>query len=142
MAGAVRYPPAGYRSAGGALAGEAPFCIVMVESAGALAELEATLAVDGVDGIYVGPRDLSLALGCAPDPDDPVLNPALTRVWAACAAAGKPIGVHATQGAVARRYRGAGSTLVTVTSDDAALIRDTATQVRQARMDTGSATAR
>src|SRR5580693_3094389 len=76
MAGAVRYPPAGYRSAGGALAGEAPFCIIMVESADALAELDATLAVDGVDGIYVGPRDLSLALGCAPDPDDPVLNSA------------------------------------------------------------------
>jgi len=142
VAGAVRYPPAGYRSAGGALAGEAPFCIVMVESAGALAELDVTLAVDGVDGIYVGPRDLSLALGCAPDPDDPVLNPALTRVWAACAAAGKPVGVHAAQGAVARRYRDAGCTLVTVTSDDAALVRDTAAQVRQARVDTGSATAR
>ena len=121
---------------------EAPFCIVMVESAGALAELDATLAVDGVDGIYVGPRDLSLALGCAPDPDDPVLNPALTRVWAACAAAGKPVGVHATLGAVARRYRDAGCTLVTVTSDDAALIRDTAAQVRQARVDTGSDAAR
>jgi 2-keto-3-deoxy-L-rhamnonate aldolase RhmA len=39
----------------------------------------ATLAVNGVDGIYVGPRDLSLALGCAPDPDDPVLNPARAR---------------------------------------------------------------
>jgi len=140
VAGAVRYPPAGYRSAGGVLAGEAPFCIVMVESAGALAELDATLAVDGVDGIYVGSLDLSLALGCAPDPDDPVLKPALARVWAACAAAGKPAGVHATQGAVARRYRDAGATLVTVTSDDAALIRDTAAQVRQAQLDTGSAT--
>ena len=142
VAGAVRYPPAGYRSAGGALAGEAPFCIVMVESASALAELGATLAVEGVDGIYVGPRDLSLALGCAPDPDDPVLRPALARIWAACAAAGKPVGVHATQGAVARRYRDAGSTIVTVASDDAALSRHTADQVRQAQIDAGGASAR
>jgi 2-keto-3-deoxy-L-rhamnonate aldolase RhmA len=71
-----------------------------------------------------------------------VLNPALTRVWAACAAAGKPVGVHAALGAVARRYRDAGSTLVTVTSDDAALIRDTAAQIRQARVATGSDAAR
>lgn len=43
----------------------------MAESAGALAELYATLAVDGVDGLYVAPRDLSLSLGCELDPDDP-----------------------------------------------------------------------
>ena len=53
---------------------------------------DATLAVDGVDGLYVGPGDLSLSLGCELDPDDPVLNRALQRVWAACAAAGKPVG--------------------------------------------------
>ena len=69
-------------------------------------------------------------------------NWALTRGWAACAAAGKPVGVHAAQGAVARRYRDAGCTLVTVTSDDAALVRDTAAQVRQARAATGSDAAR
>ena len=46
----------------------------MTESAAAVAELDATLAVDGVDGLYVGPRDLSLSLGCELDLDDPVLN--------------------------------------------------------------------
>ena len=55
VAGAVRYPPAGYRSAGGVLAADEPFCIVMVESAEAVADLDATLAIDGVDGVYVGP---------------------------------------------------------------------------------------
>src|SRR5499427_4478403 len=88
VAAAVRYPPAGRRSAGGVLAARDPFCLVMVESAEALADLDATLAVDGVDGIYVGPNDLSRALGCELDPDDPVLGPALKRIWAACAAAG------------------------------------------------------
>ena len=56
-------------------------------------------AVDGVDGIYVGPRDLSLSLGCELDLDDQVFNRALKRVWGACAAAGKPVGVHATDAA-------------------------------------------
>jgi len=133
VAGAVRYPPAGYRSAGGVLAAAEPFCLVMAESADAVAELDATLAADGVDGIYVGPGDLSLSLGCALDPDDPVLSQALQRVWAACAAAGKPVGVHATDGATARRYREAGCTLITTAVDAAAITRDTAAQFRLAR---------
>src|SRR5580693_8480597 len=108
VAGAVRYPPAGYRSAGGVLGVAEPFCLVMAESADAVADLDATLAVDGVDGIYVGPNDLSRSLGCKLDLDDPVLSQALQRVWAACSAAGKPVGVHATDGVTARRYRDAG----------------------------------
>jgi len=133
VAGAVRYPPAGYRSMGGVLAAEEPFCLVMVESAAALAELDATLAVDGVDGLYVGPGDLSLSLGCARDPDDPVLNRALQRVWAACAVAGKPVGVHAADGPIACRYREAGCSLITTAVDAAAITRDTAAQFRLAR---------
>jgi len=133
VAGAVRYPPAGHRSMGGVLAAPEPFCLVMVESAAAVAELHATLTVDGVDGIYVGPGDLSLSLGCAPDPDDPVLDQALQRVWAACAAAGRPVGVHAAGGAVARRYREVGCTLITTAVDATAIARDAAAQLRLAR---------
>jgi len=133
VAGAIRYPPAGYRSGGGVLAGAEPFCVVMAESAGAVEELEDTLAVDGVDGIYVGPRDLSYSLGCEPDPDDPVLNPVLRRIWAACAAAAKPVGVHAMSGAVAARYREAGSTMITVVDDAGAISRYTAAQLGLAR---------
>ena len=133
VAGAVRYPPAGRRSAGGVLAGAEPFCLVMVESADALDSVDATLAVDGVDGLYVGSKDLSLSLGCELDPDDPVLNPALKRVWTACAAAGKPVGVHATDGATARRYREAGCTLITTADDAGAITRHTAAQFGLAR---------
>jgi 4-hydroxy-2-oxoheptanedioate aldolase len=133
VASAIRYPPAGHRSVGGVLAAREPFCLVMAESAAALAELDATLAVDGVDGLYVGPGDLSLSLGCRPDPDDPVLGQALRRVWAACAAAGKPAGVHAADGGTARRYREAGCTLITTAVDATAITRDTAAQAGQAR---------
>jgi 4-hydroxy-2-oxoheptanedioate aldolase len=132
VAGAVRYPPAGHRSAGGVLAAADPFCVVMAESAAALAELDATLATSGVDGVYVGPRDLSLSLGCELDPDDPVLGPALQRIWAACAAAGKPAGVHATNGALARRYREAGCTVVTTADDAGAITRHVASAARTA----------
>jgi 4-hydroxy-2-oxoheptanedioate aldolase len=134
MAGACRYPPAGYRSAGGALAVTTrPLCLVMVESAAALAELDSTLALDGVDGVYVGPRDLSFSLGCALDPADPVLRPALERVWAASTAAGKPAGVHATDGATARLYREAGCRVVTVAVDAVALSRGAAADLSTAQ---------
>lgn len=134
VAGACRYPPAGYRSAGGVMAGQdEPFCVVMVESKQAVAELEATLALPGIDGVYVGPRDLSLALGCALDPHDPVLRPELERIWAACAAAGKPVGVHASDGATARLYRDNGCRLVTVAADAVAVARGAAGELAAAR---------
>jgi len=133
-AGACRYPPAGYRSGGGALAGPAePFCIIMVESVEAVTDLEATLAHDGVDGIYVGPRDLSYSLSCQLDPDDPVLKPALARISAACAAAGKPVGIHSSDGATARRHRGDGCSLITVATDALAISRHAAAELAAAR---------
>ncbi len=133
VTGACRYPPAGYRSAGGTLATPDPFCIVMVESAGAIADLAATLAVEGVDAIYVGPRDLSLALGCALDPHDPVLRKELERVWSACAVAGKPVGVHASDGATARLYRENGCQLITVAVDVVAVSRTATRELAVAR---------
>ncbi len=134
VVGACRYPPVGYRSAGGVMAGAGePLCIVMVESKQAVAELEATLALTGVDGIYVGPRDLSFSLGCALDPKDPVLRPELERIWAACAAAGKPVGVHAAEGATARLYRDNGCRLVTVAVDGPAIARTAVAELAVAR---------
>jgi len=134
VAGACRYPPDGYRSAGGILAvGTRPLCLVMAESTAAIAELPAIMAIPGVDGIYVGPRDLSLAPGCALDPRDPVLRPALEQIWAACAAAGKPAGVHATDGATAKLYRDAGCRIITVAADAVAMRRSTQADLATAR---------
>jgi 4-hydroxy-2-oxoheptanedioate aldolase len=131
---ACRYPPAGYRSGGGAMTGVGePFCIVMVESAQAVTDLDATLAQDGVDGIYVGPRDLSYSLGCPPDPDDPVLRRALDQIRSACAAARKPVGIHASDGATARRYRDGDCSLITVATDALAISRCAQTELTAAR---------
>ncbi|HEY7144877.1 MAG TPA: aldolase/citrate lyase family protein [Streptosporangiaceae bacterium] len=132
--GACRYPPAGYRSAGGVMASAGdPLCIVMAESAAAVADVAKTALIPGVDGIYVGPRDLSYSLGCALDPRDPVLRQALEQVWSACAAAGKPAGVHATDGATARLYRDSGCRLITVISDAQAVARGAAAELAGAR---------
>jgi 4-hydroxy-2-oxoheptanedioate aldolase len=133
VAGACRYPPVGYRSAGGNLACAEPLCFVMVESPKAIAELPGILALAGIDGIYVGPRDLSYALGCALDPHDPVLREQLERVWEACDKAGKPVGVHASDGATGRLYRENGCRLVTVAVDALAISRTAASELAAAR---------
>ena len=96
-------------------------------------ELPATLRQPGVDGVYVGPRDLSYSLGCPLDPHHPVLRPALERIWTACAAVGKPVGVHAMEGETARLYRDNGCRLVTVLADAAALSRATVAALAAAR---------
>src|SRR5579859_189410 len=132
--GACHYPPVGYRSGGGVLAGgDEPFCVIMVESTAAMADLEATLAIAGVDGIYVGPRDLSYSLGCELNPEDPVLRNALERIWAACRSAGKPVGVHAVAGTTARLYRDNGCRLVNVAADAPAITRTAAAELAAAR---------
>jgi 4-hydroxy-2-oxoheptanedioate aldolase len=76
---ASRYPPRGERSWGPFAplwAGTAPSpesanaavrCLVMVETAGALADVDAIAALPGVDGLFVGPFDLALALGTTVD---------------------------------------------------------------------------
>ncbi len=126
VADACRYAPTGHRSFGRLVGGvDDPLCVVMVESATAVANADEIAAVDGVDAIYVGPWDLSLSLGCAPDPADPTLAAALRTVWAAVARVGKPVGTHAGDGVTARGYVAAGCRLVTV-GTDSGLIRRSA----------------
>ena len=74
----------------------------MLETAGALEHVEAIAALDGVDALFVGPADLSLALGfdTAPAWGEPALDDALARVVAACQANGIAAGSSA---ATARR---------------------------------------
>jgi 4-hydroxy-2-oxoheptanedioate aldolase len=134
VVGACHYPPAGYRSAGGVMTSPGgPFCLVMVESRAAMADLDETVAVPGVDGIYVGPRDLSYSLGCELAPGDPVFRVALEQIWAACQAAGKPVGVHSTDGATARLYRENGCRLINVSVDAVAISTNVKTELVTAR---------
>ena len=58
-------------------------CIVQVESAAALANLDAIARVDGVDGVFLGPADLAASLGHRGEPAHPVVREALERAIAA-----------------------------------------------------------
>jgi len=119
---ATRYAPAGGRSIGRLSGGaDEPLVIVMVESATALDDLDAILAVEGLDGIYVGPGDLSLSLGMAGADRSAELRDVLSSIVSRAVTAGVPVGVHAYNGEDAAGYAGEGATIVTVAVDSVSL---------------------
>jgi 4-hydroxy-2-oxoheptanedioate aldolase len=129
-----RYPPHGVRSYGPLRAaltvGSADperlaagaMCFVMVETRKGLDNVEEIAATTGLDGIYIGPSDLSLGLGREPGHGG-VLERAITRVREACATSGIVAGMHCNGGGEEARTRAqAGFRLITV-GVDASLFR-------------------
>jgi 4-hydroxy-2-oxoheptanedioate aldolase len=92
----------------------------MIETPQGLANVEEICAVPGLDGVYVGPSDLRIAVGGkhSNDPDvSEEFEAALTRVREAAAAAGVAAGIHTPAGQVAAQRLGEGYTFATVASD-------------------------
>ena len=132
---ACRYPPHGVRSYGPLRAaltvGSADperlaagaLCFVMIETGPGLDNVEAIAATRGLDGIYIGPSDLSLGLGREPGHGGDVLERAISRIREACDAAGIIAGMHCNGGGEEARARvQAGFRMVTV-GVDASLFR-------------------
>ncbi len=135
---AVRYPPAGVRGVATGLAraarwnripdyleqADAQICLlVQVESRKGLDAVEAIAATDGVDGVFIGPSDLSAALGHRGNPGHPEVQAAIERIIAAVREAEKAVGILAVEEAAARRYLELGCSFVAVGTDIATLAR-------------------
>lgn len=133
--GACRYHPAGYRSLGptrarlyaGAdyeqQANAAIVTLAMVETAEALHNLDEIASTPGLDGLYVGPGDLSLSLERSQrvDPTDPVLVEALQAIGDAARRHGRIAGLHTNSAHYARHMIEQGYRFVTVMTDTAIL---------------------
>jgi 4-hydroxy-2-oxoheptanedioate aldolase len=142
---ATRYPPAGIR--GVAVATRATqwgrqmdylqrangeMCvIVQIETRAALAEIEAIAAVDGVDGIFIGPSDLAADLGYLGKAGDPEPQAAIADAVTRIRAAGKAAGILTADPAAARRYLDAGFSFVAVGADTGVLAQSAAKLVEQ-----------
>ncbi|MEJ8849443.1 HpcH/HpaI aldolase family protein [Variovorax rhizosphaerae] len=91
----------------------------MIETAQALDNLDAIMSVEGLDAVYIGPSDLSLALGCRPvfDDVDPKAQEAIDHILERAKAHGLVAGIHNgnPEGAMARIAKG--FQFVTVSSD-------------------------
>lgn len=137
---AVRYPPAGVRGVGSALARSARWnrvegylgradetisVTVQIESAEAVADVENILRVDGVDAIFVGPSDLAASMGYLGQQNHPEVVAAVEHVIRAAREAGVPVGVNAFVKADADRYLECGAQYVAVGADVAMLARST-----------------
>lgn len=132
---ACRYAPTGTRSAGRLVGGaDEPLVMIVLETAEALDDLDAILTVEGLDGIYVGPTDLSLSLGRSDPADRDHMQAVISSVITRAVAAGMPVGVHAPSGgAQANRYAEQGATIVTAAVDTSTLIAAVQEQLRLAR---------
>ena len=131
LVGAMRYPPKGQRSFGpiraflyaGAdypqHANEAMLAFAMIETRQALENLDDILSVDGLDAVYIGPSDLSLALGCTPklDQDEKPVVEAIDHILARARKHGIVAGIHNATPDYARRMIAKGFQFVTVGSD-------------------------
>ena len=139
---AMHYPPRGVRGVGSALARSARWnripdyldraadlvtLVVQVESAAAVEEARQIAAVDGIDGIFIGPSDLAASMGLIGRQDHPDVVAAVKTVIDQVKAAGKFVGVNAFAADRARDYVAAGADFVNVGADVALLARATET---------------
>jgi staphyloferrin B biosynthesis citrate synthase len=92
--------------------------IAMIEDPTAIDVIEAILATDGLDGVFIGRGDLTVALG-APTRDAPVIRDAVSRIAAAAKAAGKPVCVMTDNPTEAREFIEQGASAFIVASDQA-----------------------
>lgn len=144
---AARYPPVGIRSYGPmrsglrigptpAEANEATVVLAMIETPEGLANVEAIAATPGLDGLYIGPSDLTIAVGGTSPTDGAVaaeFDQALVRVLAACEAAGITAGIHTFSGEEAAIRQAAGFTFVSVSADLTHLEQAAAAHLADAR---------
>ena len=131
LIGACRYPPKGYRSFGPARAvmyagadypqksNDTVLAIAMIETKEALGKLDEILTTPGLDGIYVGPSDLGLAVGGPPklDQTEPVVVKAIDEILAAAKRHKIPAGIHCQDPRYARQMVEKGFQLVTLGND-------------------------
>ena len=97
--------------------------IPQCETLEALEHIEEITAMDGVDGIFVGPYDLSVALGRPAQMDNPALVAAIERVLAACKANGKLSMIYAGDAAASARLLRQGFDCVACGMDSILLIQ-------------------
>lgn len=107
--------------------------LLMIEGAGAIAELDQIIETPHLDGIFIGPMDLSHALGVPGEVGHPRVVEAIERVIDATRARGLTCGIFAGTAEAARRWTGRGVTLVGVSVDTVQFLRvlkETVAEVR------------
>jgi 4-hydroxy-2-oxoheptanedioate aldolase len=141
---AIRYPPRGIRGVAGITrasrfgkvenytknADQQLCLIVQVETADALDRLEEIATVDGVDGVFIGPADLSTSMGFAGNSDHPDVIAAIEDAIRRLSGLGVPVGILCLNEDFANRCIELGTNFTAVGADTAILVRQ-ATALRK-----------
>lgn len=135
---AMHYPPHGVRGVGSALArasrwnsipgyldkADEQMCLlVQIENLDGLAKLDEIVAVEGVDGVFIGPADLSASMGHRGNPGHPDVQAAIEDAIVRIGKAGKAAGILSADQSLARRYLELGAKFVAVGVDTTVLMR-------------------
>ncbi len=152
---ATRYAPAGIRGMGSALARASRWqaharyvheandqvCVlVQAETVEAMKNLDAIAATPGVDGVFIGPADLSASMGFPGEPGHPQVQAAIADGIARILRAGKAPGILSTTHEQAQKWLAAGALFVAVGVDT--MLLDAAARQLLAKYKTGAAPAR
>lgn len=128
----MKYPPHGFRGVGAALARASDYnaisdyletandevCVlVQVENRAGLAALDDILAVDGIDGVFIGPADLAADMGYIGKPEAGAVQNAIHDAIGRIRAAGKAAGILTSNRTLAQTYRELGVEFLAVGSD-------------------------
>lgn len=141
---AAHFPPRGVRGAAGAVraarygrvrdylqqANREVCVIAQIESPEAVRNIPTIAAVEGVDALFIGPSDLSAAMGHVGEPTHEDVESTIREAIAAIHAAGRPAGILSYDPETARRYLGHGADMIAVGSDGVLLMR-AAAQLRE-----------
>jgi 2-dehydro-3-deoxyglucarate aldolase len=134
---ATRYPPDGVRGVSGMsratrfgtvpnylkTANQQVGVIVQIETPHALEQLEAIAAVEGVDAIFIGPADLSAAMGHMGQQTHPEVMDLMAKAVQRCKAVGTPVGTVGGTPETVAQYRATGFDYVAVSSDIGLMMR-------------------
>jgi len=132
LVAATRYPPEGIRGVGAAVARASRWgarrdylgaandeicLLVQAETRTAMANLESICAVDGVDGVFIGPADLAASMGHRGAPGHPEVQAAIDAAIRTIVTSGKAAGTLTADPKLARHYLDLGATFVAVGID-------------------------
>ncbi|MCX8507250.1 MAG: aldolase/citrate lyase family protein, partial [Alphaproteobacteria bacterium] len=134
---AIKYPPLGNRgyaamtrgskfgtiSDYGNWANRSTGCIIQLETPEAVARLEEIAAVPGVDALFIGPGDLSAAMGHIGKIDQPAVQQALAAIPPRAKKIGKPVGIVGPNPAMVSKFREYGYDYVAIASDLGMMMR-------------------
>lgn len=144
---ACRYPPAGQRSFGpirAALYGRGGYakeandqiaCLAMIETKEGIDNLQEIVTTPGLNGVYIGPADLALAMGLPVRGDQPEAEhfEMVKKIRQACVDAGIACGIHTSSLEYTQKYLEIGMNFVTLGSDAGHMTKHASTDLAAAR---------